>query len=319
MTSPNISVILPSYNYAEYLPETLESLARQTFPSWELVAVDDGSTDGSLDILRAFAETRPGQARILTHPNNDNRGLAETLQTAIENCHGDIVAFLEADDIWVPRALALYSSASESCPEAVVVHGAAQMFGDAELVQQRSEQYRWKGFPSPKTTGCPYEALPFLLRGNVTMTLSSIAVRREALLSLDWNTPHDAWLDWWLLSQLSARGQFFYEPSPVVRWRLHRKSYNVQYGERIQDLEKESRIYIAEIRRMLVTALSNDDGGIDSVRRRAVTRILEGADCSERSRGSAVLRAAKRMFPSPVKNALKRIFFEWRMCYNQDR
>lgn len=309
MSPPRISVILPSYNYAEYLPEALESLAGQSFTDWELVAADDGSTDGSLDILRRFSELHSEKVRILTHPNGENRGLAKTLRLAADSCRGEIAAFLEADDVWLLETLALYWAAFERRPDVVVAHGTARMFGEREIVQKHSNDYRWKGFPSLETTGCPYEALSFLEKGNIAMTFSSIAVRTNALLSLDWATPHDPWLDWWLLSQLAVHGKFFYEPADVVRWRLHSKSYNIQYGSSIMDREKAAIVFRADIRRVMRAMLPGNASEIDPGRRRVLTKALEEADHSEKKITRAALRAAKRMLPPALKRALKSIFF----------
>lgn len=307
MSPPRISVILPSYNYAEYLPEALESLAGQSFADWELVAADDGSTDGSLDILRRFWEQHPEKVRILTHPNGENRGLAKTVRLAADSCRGKIVAFLEADDVWLFETLSLYWAAFERRPDVVVAHGAARMFGESQIVQKCSNDYRWKGFPSSETTGRPYEALGFLEKGNVAMTFSSVAVRTDALLSLDWATPHDPWLDWWLLSQLAIRGKFFYEPVVVVRWRLHSKSYNIQYGSSIVDREKVAFAFRADIRRAMRAMLPGNAGEMDLERRRVVTKILNEVERSEKRIGSVAQRAVKRMLPASVKSVLKKL------------
>ena len=103
--NPKISIILPSYNYAQLLVTALASISAQTEKSWELVAVDDGSTDDSLEILQRFAEARAPQVRVFTHPGGENRGLAQSVALARGHCRGEFVAFLDADDFLYPESL----------------------------------------------------------------------------------------------------------------------------------------------------------------------------------------------------------------------
>ena len=309
MKTETISVVLPSFNYAEYLSQALGSLAAQKNRDWELVAVDDGSTDGSLEILRSFSERYSGRVRILTHPGQENRGLAKTLRLALDGCRGKTVAFLEADDIWTPETLTHYLSAFKDHPDAVVVHGTPKMFGDPDLVRKRSAQYLWRGFPPAGLDGGLYEAFPYLLKGNVVTTFSSIAVRKEALLPLDWNTWNEACLDWWLLSQLAVRGKFFYTPQTVVQRRLHKKSYGMRHEALSLDKEREDHAYRADIRGRLRTLLSDEMGGNDPDRYRVLMGMLEKRERLEKAVSRGVLRIAKRMLPEALKTLLRRVFF----------
>ena len=70
---PTISVCMPSYNHARFLPEALDSIMGQTFQDFELIVVDDGSTDDSLEILQSYAGKYPTMIRVLTHPERQNR------------------------------------------------------------------------------------------------------------------------------------------------------------------------------------------------------------------------------------------------------
>lgn len=94
MHHPFISVLVPVYNVEDCLQECLDSLRRQTYPNFEIVAVDDGSTDGSGDILRRNAE-EDFRIRIISQ---DNKGLAGARNTAIRCANGDAIAFVDSDD-----------------------------------------------------------------------------------------------------------------------------------------------------------------------------------------------------------------------------
>lgn len=95
---PAASVILPVFNCAPYLGEAISSILEQTFSDFELLALDDGSTDGSLDIMRAFA-ARDARCRVHTR---DNRGLVYTLNEGIELAGADILFRMDGDDISLP-------------------------------------------------------------------------------------------------------------------------------------------------------------------------------------------------------------------------
>ena len=95
-----VSVIMPNYNSAKYLNSTINSVISQTYQNWELIFVDDCSTDDSLDIVRSFCDSR---IRILQ--NERNSGAAVSRNRAIELANGRWIAFLDSDDLWMPEKL----------------------------------------------------------------------------------------------------------------------------------------------------------------------------------------------------------------------
>jgi glycosyltransferase involved in cell wall biosynthesis len=95
-----ISVILPVYNRAATLRRCVGSVLAQTFTDWELIAVDDGSSDGSVGVLEAFGEAR---IRVIRHERN--RGPAAARNTAIEAARGEYLALIDSDDEWMPTKL----------------------------------------------------------------------------------------------------------------------------------------------------------------------------------------------------------------------
>ena len=99
MSQPFVSVLVSSYNYAHYLGKALDSVLAQSYAQFELIVVDDGSTDHSLALARAVA-LRDGRVRVLTHADGGNHGLAATMRLGLAHCRGEYVAFLESDDIW---------------------------------------------------------------------------------------------------------------------------------------------------------------------------------------------------------------------------
>ncbi|MBC2601102.1 glycosyltransferase family 2 protein [Puniceicoccus vermicola] len=99
--TPRISILLPVYNGEKYLRAAIESIVAQSYPHWELLVLDDGSTDGSLEIARSFTDER-----VRALPNDENLGVAKTLNRAIDKARGELIARMDADDGALPERLA---------------------------------------------------------------------------------------------------------------------------------------------------------------------------------------------------------------------
>jgi glycosyltransferase involved in cell wall biosynthesis len=93
--TPAISVLMPVYNAGRFLPAAIESILAQTCADFELIAIDDGSRDGSADVLAQFAARDP-RVRVLTQ---ENRGIVATLNRALELARAPLVARMDADDL----------------------------------------------------------------------------------------------------------------------------------------------------------------------------------------------------------------------------
>ena len=105
MNPPRVSIVVPVYNGAKYLDEAVQRVRQQTFQDWELLLVDDGSTDGSVALAQRFAASYPGQIRYLEHPNHANHGQFATRVLGARHARADIVALLDQDDVWDPNYL----------------------------------------------------------------------------------------------------------------------------------------------------------------------------------------------------------------------
>ncbi len=96
---PKVSVIIPTYNHAHYLPYTIQSVLAQTFTQWEAIIVDDGSTDNPAAVVTRFADPR------IRYIHQENQGLSAARNTGIRAAQGEYLAFLDADDEWAPEFL----------------------------------------------------------------------------------------------------------------------------------------------------------------------------------------------------------------------
>ncbi len=131
---PAVSVVLIFYNEEQYLGDAIESVFAQTFEDWDLLLVDDGSSDGSIELARLACEARPGQVRLLQHPGGANRGMSASRHLGIEQCSGEWISFLDGDDVWLPHKLSSQLHHLAAHPQARAVYGPLTLFGDDPTV-----------------------------------------------------------------------------------------------------------------------------------------------------------------------------------------
>ena len=111
------SVLIANYNNANYLQDAIDSVFEQTYSNWEIVIVDDGSTDNSIEIYNRYKDDK----RIHVFFNEKNRGCTYTKWRCIEECNGDIFGFLDADDALLPEALESMANAHKNAPNAAII------------------------------------------------------------------------------------------------------------------------------------------------------------------------------------------------------
>ena len=93
-----VSIIMPSYNTGNYIKETIESVLSQTYSNWELIIVDDCSTDNTDSVVAGFTDKR-----VIYLKNKENNGAAKSRNRAIRAAKGKWIAFLDSDDLWEPK------------------------------------------------------------------------------------------------------------------------------------------------------------------------------------------------------------------------
>lgn len=130
-TTPRVSVLLPVFNARPFLDDCLQSLVDQTYDDFEILAVDDGSKDGSREILESWAEA-DGRIRVVRQPH---LGLVSTLNAGLEHCRGEIVARMDADDVADPRRLELQIEALEGPGELDVVSCLVEHFPEHDVAE----------------------------------------------------------------------------------------------------------------------------------------------------------------------------------------
>jgi glycosyltransferase involved in cell wall biosynthesis len=117
--SPLVSVIITNYNYGRFLPEAMDGVLNQTFRDYELIIVDDGSTDDSREIIEGYARKDPEKIVPLL---KENGGQASAFNAGFERSRGEIISFLDSDDYWIPGRLAKVVEVFKTGRYSVVQH-----------------------------------------------------------------------------------------------------------------------------------------------------------------------------------------------------
>lgn len=198
-----VSVIIPCYNAERYVAQSVKSVLDQTRPALEVIVVDDGSTDGSAEVVARFRDP----VRLI---RQENRGRAAAIARGLAEISGNLVAWVDADDWWHQAKLARQVEVLENS-RARLVHCAAV------CCEPDGRQRRWSG----DTAAAEGWALPYLLTVN-SICCSSVLVRREVLDEVGgfvgrfW--PCD---DYHLWLRIAARYRLTFVDQPLVYYRIH--------------------------------------------------------------------------------------------------
>lgn len=114
-----VSIIVPAYNAARYLPAAISSVLSQTYADWELIVIDDGSTDETRSVVHSYSPKLGAKLRYL---HQSNRGVSAARNRGIREAQGEFVALLDADDVWLPTRLARGVALLDSSPRVGLVH-----------------------------------------------------------------------------------------------------------------------------------------------------------------------------------------------------
>lgn len=179
--NPLVSIVLIFLNEGRFIEEAIDSVLTQTYTAWELFLVDDGSTDESSVIAQNYAQRWPGKIYYLEHPNHANRGMSASRNLGIHHARGKYVAFLDADDVWLPQKLEQQVALLETHLEAAFVCGRAQWwFSWTGKEEDRDRDFiQPLDLPLNTIVKPPTVFLSFLQ--NEEASLCDLMVRRESL------------------------------------------------------------------------------------------------------------------------------------------
>jgi glycosyltransferase involved in cell wall biosynthesis len=184
--TPLVSVVAIFLNAERFLDEAIRSVTGQTYPHWELLLVDDGSSDGSSAIARGYAEREPGRVHYLEHPGHRNRGMSASRNLGLHHARGEYLALLDADDVWLPGKLERQVAILEAHPDVGLLFGAPlYWFGWTGHPEDTKGDYVIDlKVPTDRVYDPPTLLLPFLQRAAPTPCPSDVLVRRATAVTL---------------------------------------------------------------------------------------------------------------------------------------
>lgn len=179
MSNKLVSSIIIFLNAEIFIEEAIASVFAQTYNYWELLLVDDGSTDKSTAIAYSYAQQYSEKVRYLEHAHHQNCGMSASRNLGIHNAKGEYIAFLDSDDVWLPQKLEQQIAILEVQPEAAIVFGPTQWwYSWRESEDLLGDSIRSIGVP-PNTLIQPPKLLSLLLQNKAaTPATCSVLIRR---------------------------------------------------------------------------------------------------------------------------------------------
>ena len=143
---PLVSVVIPSYNHACYIRECILSVVDQDYKNIELIVIDDGSKDSSVQVIEAMRDVCEARFTRFKFIHRENRGLCNTLNQALEWCEGEYYSSLASDDVWLPFKLGKQVEYLDAHPEVVAVFGGVTLIDEHGRILRKVEKPGSFGF-----------------------------------------------------------------------------------------------------------------------------------------------------------------------------
>jgi glycosyltransferase involved in cell wall biosynthesis len=259
----DVSVVVPTYNRARLIGEAIESVRAQTYPRFEIVVIDDGSTDDTEARIRAIQDPR------IRYVGQANAGVAAARNLGVKLSRASIVSFLDSDDLWKPGKLAVEVAFLERHPEVQAVFSDAERHEPDRLVPsflRATAVFSRRLTPArqPPMILAAREVLLSLLEEDPIVTVA-LAVRREAFLRAGgFDERTQAFEDWEFLLRLARTAQFAYIDEVLATVRISPDSLHV-----VHRLAAKT----AMISRLVAEARTSRDPDVKAAARRGVARL----------------------------------------------
>jgi glycosyltransferase involved in cell wall biosynthesis len=283
-SGPIVSILLPVYNGSAYLQDTLDSIAAQSFKEFELILVDDGSTDTSWDILMAWTERQPLLVRRLRKPLNF--GVCAALVDASRLARGKYIAQIGQDDTWLPNHLSTLVAAMEKHP------GSSVAFSHVAYIDGQGERMHTTVFNHGRIAEDDQETLFARLTAGNFLCAPASMLRREYFDISYWGVSNERLQDFELWMNLLMHGRFVVTDQTTCLYRLH--DNNLSSGAQMRR-QSEYELLMTLTRILMSDRFAGfyqDLSGVD--RRLAFARSLDSSlhAVTEYCAGIAILHSA---------------------------
>jgi glycosyltransferase involved in cell wall biosynthesis len=211
---PLVSAVIPNYNYSQYVAEAVESALNQSYDNLEVIVVDDGSTDGSLEVLRTFGD------RIIVI-SQKNAGVSAARNAGVSESSGDYVAFLDSDDVWEPQKIERQVAIFGSSGIGIVHVGVTDIDPKGEALDQH-----FNGLEGEVADELLKWERPVILGGGSGAMVTRKAF--EAAGGFDTNLMTSA--DWDFYYRICRNNRAAFIAEPLLRYRLHGNNMHTNVG-----------------------------------------------------------------------------------------
>jgi glycosyltransferase involved in cell wall biosynthesis len=296
-------------NAEEFIEEAVESAIAQTYDRWELLLVDDGSTDRSSAIARRYAERNPEQVRYLEHAGNENRGMSASRNLGVRNARGKYIAFLDADDVWLPQKLKQQVALLDAQPEAAMVYGLSEFWYSWAGAQEEGKDdfLHHLGVPSETLIRPPALINHFFFAQDAAIPgPTDVLVRREAIEQVGGFEEEfrGAYEDEVFYAKICLNAPVFAVDTCWDRYRQHPGSSN-------SVVERSGEEYATRV--VFLTWLASyltEQGVKDSEMLRALRKELwrcrhPSLSCAWMRRRHLIPSIVRRVLPNPVRHWLR--------------
>jgi glycosyltransferase involved in cell wall biosynthesis len=313
MSTPEVSVVVPFLDAGPFIAESVASVRAQTDPRWELLLVDDGSRDESRNIARGAAEQDPGRVRYLEQPGRARRGASAARNLAIRQARGRYIAFLDADDVWLPDKLEAQLAIAAAHPEAAMIYNRTQYWYSwtgAEADRDR-DFIESLGVASNTLVEAP-RLLTMILRGQSPSPCTcSVLIRREAVEQVGGFEERfvDLFTDQSFYAKVLLAMPVFAADGCWDRYRQH-PAQSCATAERTGRIRVARGAFLAWLGDYLA-AHASGDGEVRKALEAALDVHREGAEpaITPAALAKRAVRYAVRWLPEPARDRLRR---RWR-------
>jgi len=235
---PTVSVVIPAYNAERTILETIASVQNQTFSDFEIIIINDGSKDRTLEIIQSVSDEK---IKIISC---ENSGVCEARNRGISHACGEFVSFIDADDLWTPEKLEDQLNALRNKTDADVAYSWTYFFYEQTGDKKPGEPTFYEG-----------NILPFLLKNNFIASGSNILLRKDAISQIgnfDPTFPHCA--DWDFYLRLAAQCNYVLVPKHQI---IYRQSTTSMTSTKLEDIERQLLLMLDKTYKFIPDDLKN--------------------------------------------------------------
>lgn len=212
-TFPKVSVFLPTYNQSAFVNEAIESILIQDYPCLEIVVGDDGSVDGTQEILLEYQRNYPGLFKLILSPKNE--GITANCNKILKECTGEYIALFAGDDVWLPGKLLKQVSLLENNPDAALCVSKVEFFNSK--TNQRM-------YISPSNDFNVENMNIIEIAYYIGSNGASFLVRRDAIPKYGYETSLPMVSDWLFVIEILRNGRVIFINEALARYRRHAES-----------------------------------------------------------------------------------------------